>query len=297
MQCMFSGDETSNDEHILPRWMQRRFNLGDQTYNLPNATTIKYKYAKIPVAASHNTEFGKIENKISRGVATLQEIYLWAFKIHIGLIYKSSTLKVDIRLPASSSFWDVKDFSKEVWLFRALYSVWAKNGRISPNPLGSVIRMKALTPKPSFDLVHNLQSQTIFLQMGEEVLFIALYDHGRLARSNVQKQFEHHRQAIQAMPAEKQMDHAIFAQRVWACESAYFHYRSRAGLSFQFTESSFTLINPFSWPPTEPVDEEELKIFCRSFGLKLEQYNGETRNVYSNLMADDVEALRQESMQ
>jgi hypothetical protein len=294
---MFSGNETSSEEHILPRWMQRRFNLSDQTYNLPNATTIKYKYAKIPVAASHNAEFGKIENKISRGVATLQEIYLWAFKIHIGLIYKSSALKVDIRLPASPSFWDVKDFSKEVWLFRALYSVWAKNGRISPNPFGSVIRMKALTPEPSFDLVHNLQSQTIFLQMGDEVLFIALYDHGRLARSNVQEQFEHHRQAIQAMSGEKQMDQAVFTQRVWACESAYFHYRSRAGLSFQFTESSFTLINPFSWPPAEPVDEEELKLFCRSFGLKLEQYNGETKNVYSNLMADDIEALRQESIQ
>lgn len=295
MQCMFSGNETSSEEHILPRWMQRRFNLSDQTYNLPNATTIKYKYAKIPVAASHNAEFGKIENKISSGNATLQEIYLWAFKIHVGLIYKSSALRVDIKSPSSPSFWDVKDFSKEIWLFRTLYSVWAKNGKISPNPFGSVVRMKALTPKPSFDFVHNLQSQTLFLQMGSEILLIALYDHGRLARSNIQEHFEHHRQAIQALPEEKRMDHAVFTQRVWACESAYFHYRSRAGLSFHFTDSNLTLINPISWPSTEPVEEKELRNFCRSFGLKLEKYNGETRNTYSNLTAEDIQILRQQS--
>ena len=294
MQCMFSGNETSNDEHILPRWMQRRFNLGDETYNLPNGTTIKYKYAKIPVAAEHNARFGKIEDRISRGAATLQEIYLWAFKIHVGLIYKSSSLKVDIRSPASPSFWDVKDFGHEIWLFRALYSAWAKNGQITPNPFGSVIRMKALTPKPNFDLVHNLQSQTIFLQLGEEVLFVALYDHGRLAYSNIQKQFEHHRQRIQEMPVEKQMDHAVFTQRVWACESAYFHYRSRSGLSFTATKNDFHLLKPMSWPPTEPVEEEGLRDFCRSFGLKLEQYNGETRNTYSNLKREDIEELRRE---
>lgn len=295
MDCMFSGDAATNEEHVLPRWMQKRFNLGDQTYNLPNGTTIQYKHAKVPVAQEHNSRFGSIEDRVARGVANPQELYLWAFKIHVGLIHRSSTLKVDIRSPSSPSFWDLKGFGQEIWLFQKLYAVWANNGDISPDPFGTVIHMKALTPQPCFDFIHNMQSGTLFFQLGDDVLFVVLYDQGLISRSNVRKSFEYSRQFIPTLPVEMQQDKAFVGQRVWACEAAYFHYRSRNGMSYISTDTSFHAIPPVSLPSTRPPEEAELAVFCRSFGLKLEHFGGEVNNVYSNLTADDILGLRQQA--
>lgn len=292
MNCMFSGEETSNEEHVLPRWMQKRFNLENQTYHLPNGTTIPYKHAKIPVSNKHNDRFGRIENRISRRAATLQEIYLWAFKIHIGLIHRNSTLKIDVRSPSSPTFWELDGFDREIWLFRSLYSVWEKGGEISPDPFGTVLRTKALTPQPSFDFIHDMRAGTLFFQLGDEILFIALYDQARAARSNMATQLEYHRQVISQAPAHERQDYALSGQRVWACESAYLLYRSRQGISFASTETSFLAIPPLSWAPTRPSDEAELGAFCRSFGLKLMRFGGEAGHRFASLTEDDIQALR-----
>jgi hypothetical protein len=80
LECMFSGEAADNHEHVLPKWLQRRFDLWNQEVILPNQTTFRYTKAKIPVKSEHNGEFGKIETKMSEGNFTLQEAYLWAFE-------------------------------------------------------------------------------------------------------------------------------------------------------------------------------------------------------------------------
>ena len=139
MKCLFSGEETSSEEHVVPRWMQRRFSLANQTYNLPNGTPIAYRNAKVPAAQAHNTKFGEIEDRLSRGVATLQEIYLWAFKIHVGLIHRSASLRIDIRSPSAPNFWKLEGFGQEIWLFQKLYAIWAA-GHIRAAEIGQAAR-------------------------------------------------------------------------------------------------------------------------------------------------------------
>ncbi len=294
MKCMFSGEETSTEEHVLPRWMQKRFGLEKETYNIPNGTTITYKNAKVPAAKEHNARFGKVEERLSRGAASLQEIYLWAFKVHIGLIHRNASLKVDIRSPTSPFFWEVGDFGSEIWLFQRLYQVWSEGGEISPDPFGTVLRFKALTPNPSFDFVHNMQSGTLFFQLGGEVLFIALYDKGALASSNVTALYEYHRSVISAMSVQDQVERALTAQRVWACETAYFLYRAKAGFSFVSGQNSFTAVPSLSRPVSQPSDEQEYATFCRSFGLKLERFGGEVGHLYSNLTPEDISSFASE---
>jgi hypothetical protein len=284
MDCMFSGEETSNQEHVIPRWMQRRFKLKNQTYTLPNGTTIRYKHAKIPVATEHNNRFSAIEQRISANTASNQEIYLWAFKVHIGLIFKNSSLKIDIRAPSSPNFWTLEGFGREIWLFQKLYAVWSLEGSISPDPFGTVLRMKALTPEPGFDFIHNMQSGTLFFQLGDEAIFVVLYDLGMGATSNIAGQFEYHRQVISALAADLQSDQGFMAQRVWACEAAYFLYRSIRGINFVCTKDAFHGIPPFMRPSIKPGDPSELAQFCRSFGLNLEKFgDGGVGHVYSPL--------------
>ncbi len=77
LDCMFSGESTDNDEHVIPRWLQSRFDLWSQSVFVPNGTDVKYRYLRVPVKSAHNTTFGKIENNISKGLFDLQEVYLW----------------------------------------------------------------------------------------------------------------------------------------------------------------------------------------------------------------------------
>ncbi|MBB4001269.1 hypothetical protein [Aurantimonas endophytica] len=216
------------------------------------------------------------------GSATPQEIYLWAFKVHIGLIHRNASLKVDIRSPSSPFFWEIGDFGSEIWLFRRLYQVWSMGGTICPDPFGTVLRSRALTRAPSFDFVHNLQSGTLFFQLGEEVVFVALYDKGALASSNVAEQLEYHRDFLSTAPSQDGDDLGWAAQRVWACETAYFLYRARTGFSYVSSEESFTAVPDLFRPAPRSSDAEEYARFCLSFGLKLETFGGEAGHHYSN---------------
>jgi hypothetical protein len=292
VKCMFSNEGTSSEEHVLPQWMQKRFSLANQTYNLPNGSQIAYRNAKVPAAAAHNGKFGEIEDRLSRGVASLQDVYLWAFKVHIGLIYRSASLRIDIRSPTSPNFWNVEGFGQEIWLFQQLYSIWARGGTIEPDPFGSVFRMRALTAAPRFDFIHNIQSGTMFFQLGDDVIFVALYDQARALTSNMSAQLEWHRGYISTLPENQRDDAAFMAQRTWASESAYFLYRSRGGMSYFASEDSFSVIPPFSRPITRPSDQEEYRGFCRSFGLKLETFGGEAGHTYLPFSSEDVAELR-----
>lgn len=292
MKCMFSNEETSSEEHVLPRWMQKRYALANQAYNLPNGSQIAYRNAKVPAAAAHNGKFGEIEDRVSRNVASLQDLYLWAFKVHIGLIYRSASLRVDIRSPTSPNFWKVEGFGQEVWLFQQLYSIWSRGGTISPDPFGTVFRIKALTSAERFDFIHNIQSGTMFFQLGAELVFVSLYDQARAMMSNMPAQLEWYRGYVSSLREDKRDDAAFIAQRIWASESAYFLYRSRGGMNYVATEDSFTVIPPLTRLETRPSDEEEYRNFCRSFGLKLKSFGGEAGHTYSEFSADDLQALR-----
>lgn len=90
---MFSGELADDNEHVIPRWLQRRFNLWGQEVILPNETTFRYAKAKVAVRRKHNGTFGKIETRMAEGRFSLQEAYLWALKIHIGMMWLDSRLK------------------------------------------------------------------------------------------------------------------------------------------------------------------------------------------------------------
>ena len=62
---MFSGEVADSEEQVIPRWLQRRFNLSHQEVILPNQTVFRYAKARVPVETEHNREFGKIEHTMA----------------------------------------------------------------------------------------------------------------------------------------------------------------------------------------------------------------------------------------
>lgn len=53
------GSKHFNDEHIIPDWVLKRFNLHAKCVNLTNATQFRYGQYKVPCCKDCNTELGK----------------------------------------------------------------------------------------------------------------------------------------------------------------------------------------------------------------------------------------------
>lgn len=96
-----------NDEHVIPHWVLRKFNLFDKSVTLPNGRSRRYDRYKVPCCASCNSLMGEtIEREISDacrdGVASLVrfveegnglKLFVW-----LGLLFLKTHLK-DRELP------------------------------------------------------------------------------------------------------------------------------------------------------------------------------------------------------
>ena len=96
------GSKPFNDEHVIPDWILRKFDLFDRTITLPNATTIKYARYNVPCCAECNSLMGRqVEERISKvvnaGPDAVQnhirdgnglEVFVW-----LGLIFLKTHLK------------------------------------------------------------------------------------------------------------------------------------------------------------------------------------------------------------
>ena len=51
--------KTFNNEHIIPDWILKRYNLHAKAINLPNGTRMRYGQYKIPCCKDCKTELGK----------------------------------------------------------------------------------------------------------------------------------------------------------------------------------------------------------------------------------------------
>jgi len=102
MKCIFTGKDADSSEHVIPRWLQMRLGLADQTMIIPNGTTLKYKHHRVPAETEANNRFGLIEERMSRGIFDPAEVYLWALKLHIGCVHRDASLRFDIKGPELS---------------------------------------------------------------------------------------------------------------------------------------------------------------------------------------------------
>lgn len=93
------------EEHVIPRWLQKKYQLYDQRLNLLNGTTIPYRNLTIPCCFScNNLRLEPLEKRISDAVAlgagavravNHHDLFLWLGKIFYGLLYRELFLSLD----------------------------------------------------------------------------------------------------------------------------------------------------------------------------------------------------------
>ena len=107
--CFYCGKKLRKhtNEHVFPLWLQKRFRLQNQTLHLLNRTTIKYSQLKVPCCRKCNNEhLSGLEKRVERHLRLppskitlrhLTDVFTWACKILLGIIYKERLLPNDRR--------------------------------------------------------------------------------------------------------------------------------------------------------------------------------------------------------
>jgi hypothetical protein len=111
-RCFYCGQllrGSKTREHVFPQWLQKRFELGDQHLTLLNGTLIPYRQLTVPCCATcNNVHLSKLEKRvkkllfessISAARRDLKDIYIWANKILLGIVYAERLLPLDRRYP------------------------------------------------------------------------------------------------------------------------------------------------------------------------------------------------------
>lgn len=94
--------DRDSDEHVIPKWIQERYELWDEKLTLMNRSTIPYRQLKIPCCSVCNSKhLSKIETEVQKACDAGREalldlppvtLFLWAGKILYGLLYREHLL-------------------------------------------------------------------------------------------------------------------------------------------------------------------------------------------------------------
>jgi hypothetical protein len=112
--CFICGanprEKKFNDEHILPEWLLRRYNLFAKSITLANGSTVRYDRYTVPCCAECNSLMGEVVEKpisevVQGGLDSLNDfivsgnllkIFVWMGLIHLKTHLKDRALRVHL---------------------------------------------------------------------------------------------------------------------------------------------------------------------------------------------------------
>jgi hypothetical protein len=193
-RCFLCGvslnKKNRTEEHVVPRWAQRRFGLYNQQFRLLNGTCIHYRELTIPCCLNCNAKYLKpIEDKMAKAtlkgpaaVGALGELtlFVWLGKIFYGLLYKELLL---LRNRASKT--KVPIVKRQLLKTFDLHQVFLQSARLPmnfvPAPPTSIFVFKIAEVKDNrlqWDFRDSPQLMTVSCRIGRTGILAALQDGG-----------------------------------------------------------------------------------------------------------------------
>jgi len=207
--CFICGakpeDVPFNDEHVVPKWILRKYNLFERSINLPNGTTLRYDRYTVPCCEACNTMMGRVIEEPMRdiieggydAVDTHQKQHgILNFYIWMGLIFLKTHLKdrmlrahLDIRKGVNPIADELQYDWAGLHYLHTLVRCFATDADIHTSALGSFVAIR-VQPDPSgtdFDFGDLYAAQSIMLRLGDVALLAAFNDGGGAAQFLKQK--------------------------------------------------------------------------------------------------------------
>jgi hypothetical protein len=184
--------ENRTDEHVFARWLQRDFDLWNQTIRLLNASSIRYRSLTIPCCRDCNGFWlSKIEDVVAAafraGGTAVEELdpivlSLWMAKIYYGLHFKELALPMDLRNQKVGTIVHRDQLSRMTELHQVL-QVARGRVRLSRAP-ASIIVLRAQVPaeaRDQFDYRDARRAPFLAIRIGETVVLGCLLDWGAMS--------------------------------------------------------------------------------------------------------------------
>ena len=193
--CGISPSETEfNDEHVLPKWLLRRFDLYSSEVKLPNKFGFRYDRFKVKCCRDCNSMMGDlIEKPVSEVVSGGQKaIYdhlekegSLIFLVWMGLMFLKLHLKDrDFRLHPDTrkEGGTISDlhFWNELHHIHCIVRCFYNNCHIEEEAVGSFLCMpvRRESSPDDFDFIDLSQPQTMMLRLGDIGLLAVFNDSG-----------------------------------------------------------------------------------------------------------------------
>ena len=196
--CFICGarpvDKPFNDEHVLPEWLLRRFELFAKTITLPNGSTIRYDRYTVPCCADCNALMGEeIEKPLSEVIlggvdvinaflrdGGLQRLFVWMGLIFLKTHLKDRSLRfhLDARKGEDkiSDLYEWEDLHHIHCLVRCFYTGCA----VEAEAAGSFLAISASTkgPQERFDYGDLYLAQAMLLRLDDVAMLAVFNDSG-----------------------------------------------------------------------------------------------------------------------
>jgi len=190
--CALDGVNRT-DEHVFPRWLQRRCDLWSQRLVLLNRTEMPYSQIKIPCCFTcNNIHLSPIENRMKvafeagpDAVRDLDrtDLFVWLAKIYYGLLVVELFLQADRSDPSSSMIltpeW-VEKFRMHHMLMQVARGLVEWEPGKSP---ASIFVFESQVPsnaRQTFDYRDSLYFPYLSLRIGKTAVIASLQDWGAL---------------------------------------------------------------------------------------------------------------------
>ncbi len=190
--CFLCGttltSQNNSREHVIPKWLQNRYDLWAQKLTLCNKSSISYRQLTIPCCHHcNNNILQPIEKKISSALAEggnaiqkidKNELFIWLGKIFYGLYYKEMTIPLDRRTPQSGPIMPttiLEHFSMHrFFLHKASEKVTFEN--FFPASIVFVNCQEQNDPKLNWDIIDGLYGFFIAIRMNHVGIIAVLQD-------------------------------------------------------------------------------------------------------------------------
>jgi hypothetical protein len=164
--CFICGRKAETVEHIIPKWLQNRYNLWNERLAIANGTSIQYKKLKVPACKKCNNEvYGKLEKRVCTGSATEADIWRWANKIHYSLGYKDRIFEWDRNNPGYK-IGDVINSNDPIERDRHFLHCVSGDFKTEPDPFGSVFKFN-FGKEEEFVFANIIHSKSLSFCLGD----------------------------------------------------------------------------------------------------------------------------------
>src|SRR5260221_889695 len=186
--------ESSTEEHVIPKWVQQKYDLWNESLGLLNDTSIQYRQLTVPTCKGCNNEtLSRVESTVEVAVSSGYDavialpkfvLFQWLAKIFVGLLYKDLLLPFDRSNRSAGNIIDAETLKRfsimHLWIQMA--SLAGEENEYRPGSIFVFRTQKPENPKDQFDLVDMTLANCLAIRLGDVGIVADFLENGVHAR-------------------------------------------------------------------------------------------------------------------